>query len=473
MVMLENTHASTGRRQVDSLRTGSAGDNDPRPTGRPLLRSRTETVSNTPSIQEPSTQLNLMKTSAILLALLPGIAAAQFALHDGDRVVFYGDSITDQRFYTFYTEAFVRTRFPKLKVSFVHSGWGGDRVTGGGGGDVDTRLTRDVLAYHPTVVTSMLAMNDAGYRPFDQGLFDTYSKGYQHIVDRLKTEDPGVRITLILPSPYDDVTRKPNFEGGYNSVLLKYGDFLKDLAGRSGATTADLNGPVVAMLEKAKAENPELAQKLIPDRVHPGDAGHLTMAESLLKSWNAPSLVSSVEIDSGKLGPVDAARVSDLTSGTAGLSWTESESALPFPLDLSNAGIKLVTDSSDFVSALDQENLKVTGLTGNYNLIIDGKTVRSISADDLSAGVNLATLDTPMKAQASRVVSLVREREEAHNQMWRTYMTGWMFGGEKAAENQKKDVMKALDRYADALEAELRKEAQPVSHKFQLVPVTG
>ena len=411
-----------------------------------------------------------MKTCALTLALLPTLAAAQFALHNGDRVVFYGDSITDQRLYTFYTETFVRTRFPKLKVSFVHSGWGGDRVTGGGGGDVDTRLTRDVLAYHPTVVTSMLAMNDAGYQPFNQNLFNTFSKGYQHIVDRLKAEDPGVRITLILPSPYDDVTRVPNFEGGYNGTLLKYGDYLKDLASRSGASTADLNGPEVAMLEKAKAINPALAQKLIPDRVHPGDAGHLTMAESLLKSWNAPSIVSSVEIDGVKVGPLDGVQVSNLTGGGSGLSWTETENALPFPLDLGNASIKLVMDSSDFVSALDQENLKVTGLTGKFNLLIDGKTVQAFTGEELSAGVNLATLKTPMKDQASRVMALVREREEAHNQMWRTYMTGWPFGGEKAAEKQKNDVIKALDRYADALDAEVIKAAQPVAHRFQLIP---
>ena len=410
-----------------------------------------------------------MKTCALTLALLPSLAAAQFALHNGDRVVFYGDSITDQRLYTFYTETFVRTRFPKLKVSFVHSGWGGDRVTGGGGGNVDTRLTRDVLAYHPTVVTSMLAMNDAGYRPFNQGVFDTFAKGYQHIVDRLKAEDPGVRMTLILPSPYDDVTRAPNFEGGYNGTLLKFGDYLKDLAARSGATIADLNGPEVAMLTAAKAKNPELAQKLIPDRVHPGDAGHLTMAESLLKAWNAPSLVSSVEIDAGKLGPVDGAHVSNLTSGTGGLSWTETENALPFPLDLGNASIKLVIDSSDFISALDQEILKITGLTGKFNLLIDGKIVQALSGEELSAGVNLATLKTPMKDQANRVMALVREREEAHNQMWRTYMTGWPFGGEKAAEKQKNDVIKALDRYADALDIEVVKAAQPVSHKYQLV----
>jgi len=79
-------------------------------------------------------------------------AAAQpesFFLKNGDRVVFYGDSITDQRLYTTFTETYVVTRFPKLDVTFVHSGWGGDRVTGGGGGPIDLRLKRDVLAYRP------------------------------------------------------------------------------------------------------------------------------------------------------------------------------------------------------------------------------------------------------------------------------------------------------------------------------------
>jgi len=413
-----------------------------------------------------------MKTTAVLLSLFPSLAAAQFALHDGDRVVFYGDSITDQRLYTFYTELYVRTRFPRMKVTFVHSGWGGDRVTGGGGGDVDTRLNRDVFAYHPTMVTIMLGMNDAGYRPLDQGLFNTYSHGFEHIVDRLKKEDPGVRLTFIEPSPYDDVTRKPNFEGGYNGVLLKYSDYLKQLAAQDGATVADLNNPEVDMLQKANASNPTLAQKLIPDRVHPGDAGHLTMAESLLKAWNAPSVVSSVEIDGGKLGPVQNAKVSGLSSAGNVLSWTQLDGALPFPLDLTNQAIKLVVDSSDLVSALDKQTLKVTGLTGNYALAIDGKTVATLTADQWAAGLSYATQDTPMKAQAFRVMALVRERGEAHNQRWRTFQTGW-FGNEKAAESEKNDVMKALDRYDAALEREARKAAEPVPHQFTLSPVTG
>src|SRR3954451_19606445 len=110
------------------------------------------------------------------LLLLAGAAWAQadFYLKDGDRVVFYGDSITDQRLYTTFTESYVLTRFPTLNVVFTHSGWGGDRVGGGGGGPVDLRLARDVFPYQPTVMTIMLGMNDGGYRALDETLLNTY-----------------------------------------------------------------------------------------------------------------------------------------------------------------------------------------------------------------------------------------------------------------------------------------------------------
>src|SRR5436190_969459 len=145
--------------------------------------------------------LNRIYSSGLLLAALTTLAGAAFAqeaagqkdafgLRDGDRVVFYGDSITDQRRYTSFVETYVVTRFPKLNVSFVHSGWGGDRVTGGGGGPVDVRLERDVEAYKPTVVTIMLGMNDGSYQPFRDPIFQKYADGYRHIVEKLKSDVP-------------------------------------------------------------------------------------------------------------------------------------------------------------------------------------------------------------------------------------------------------------------------------------------
>src|SRR5690348_15919894 len=97
---------------------------------------------------------SLLRTLARTLAfaaaaLLTLTAQDAFQLKDKDRVVFFGDSITDQRLYTTFVETYALTRFPDRQISFIHSGWGGDRVTGGGGGGIRIRLTRDVVAYKP------------------------------------------------------------------------------------------------------------------------------------------------------------------------------------------------------------------------------------------------------------------------------------------------------------------------------------
>jgi hypothetical protein len=86
-----------------------------------------------------------------------GPASPDLYLHDGDTVVFYGDSITSRLLYSVYTEAYVSAHFPKLHVSFIHSGWDGDRVSGDAGGPIDQPLDRDVIAYRPTWSPSCLA----------------------------------------------------------------------------------------------------------------------------------------------------------------------------------------------------------------------------------------------------------------------------------------------------------------------------
>jgi lysophospholipase L1-like esterase len=403
-------------------------------------------------------------------------ASAPFALKSGDTVVFYGDSITDQRQYTVFTEAYAVTRFPNLDVKFVHSGWGGDRVTGGGGGPIDLRLERDVLAYKPTVVTVMLGMNDASYRAFDENIFQTYAKGYGHIVDVLKAKAPGVRLTLIQPSPFDDVTRAPTFDGGYNAVLMRYSAFVGSLAQQSGATVADLNTPVVAMLQKANAADPENAAKILPDRVHPAPAGHLIMAEGLLKAWNAPAVVSSVSLDAAagaKVAEAQNATVAGLAkSADGGLTWTQTDGALPFPLDPKDALLALAVKSSDFVDALDRQTLRVGGLTpgARYALAIDGgEPVGTFTAEELSAGVNLATLNTPMFQQAMDVLARTRRRAEVHNLRWRSIQVP--LADDKAAQPKAQDAIRALDALDEQLRREQREAAKPKPHRFALTPV--
>src|SRR6267154_416618 len=67
-------------------------------------------------------------TSAVLLILAYAInaLAGDYQIRDGDRVVFLGDSITEQRLYTTYIEAYALTRRPNWKLTFRNVGWGGD-----------------------------------------------------------------------------------------------------------------------------------------------------------------------------------------------------------------------------------------------------------------------------------------------------------------------------------------------------------
>lgn len=416
--------------------------------------------------------------AAITLLTVP--AAAQnspdnFALKSGDRVVFYGDSITDQRMYTLLAEQYIVTRFPNRDIRFVHSGWGGDRVSGGGGGPIDIRLDRDVTYYKPTVVTIMLGMNDASYRAFDEGIFQTYANGYKSMVAKIKKDNPGVRLTLIQPSPFDDVTRAPTFEGGYNAVLGRYSQFVKGLASEQGALTADLNGPVVAMLTKANATDNAVAQKIIPDRVHPGWGGHLIMAASLLKAWNAPALVSSVTLDAkAAKANTENATVKGIQSGTDGsLTWTTTEGSLPFPIlppDPRNAdSFKLALESSDFIETLNREMLTVTNLSAmNYTLKIDGQEIGTFTKEQLAAGVNLATLPTPMLKQAQFVATLTQLRANAHNARWRQFQVP--HSADPTVQPLIPAALKDLDAATEDLRKAQRDAAKPRPHIFSLVP---
>jgi lysophospholipase L1-like esterase len=347
----------------------------------------------------------------------PRAVADEFYLREGDRVVFYGDSITEGRRYTEPIEWFVATRFPSMNVSFVHSGVGGDTVAGGWAGTIDERLDRDVLAYKPTVLTIMLGMNDGGYKPFDQAAFDAYAAGYRHILERLKKALPGIRITLIQPSPFDDVTRPVTFPDGYDAVLKRYGQFVSELGRELGCLVVDFDAPVVAALTRVNAANTQLARQLIPDRVHPAESGSLVMAASLLRGWGAPDLVSSAEIDAaaGEARRQEHTVVSDVRKTAGGVTWTSLDASLPLPLEPSDATVQLAELAGAGLLDLGHVRLRVTGLPeGRFTLKIDGDAVGPVfTPGELAEGIDLSRFETPLLSQARHVRWTTSDHTEA------------------------------------------------------------
>jgi lysophospholipase L1-like esterase len=400
----------------------------------------------------------------------PQTNSSDFAIHDADRITFFGDSITEQREYTEDVEEYVLTRYPTWKVSFHNAGVGGDKVSGGRAGPIDLRLDRDVFAWHPDVITIMLGMNDCYYRPDQPGIYATYTEGFRHIVESIHKNSPHTRLTLIQPSPYDDVTREPAVPGGLNSVLLKYSAFVAQLASERGALVADFNAPVTSVLKAINTESPALAQQVVPDRVHPQQGGHWIMAESLLKSWHASALVSSVEIDAGAKPRADAANtnVTDLvvikTKGKNGIGWTQADKSLPLPFPPSEVDpvLGLVLKSSDIVSALDQETLKVHALApGAYDLLVDGRAIGKFTADQLATGINLATMETPMLQQARLVLF---DTERVNN------LESARFGiiNTSAVAELSPTAEALAAAYAKGVERQ-RADALPIPHHYELL----
>jgi hypothetical protein len=192
------------------------------------------------------------------------------------------------------------------------------------------------------------------------------------------------------------------------------------------------------------------------------------MAEALLKAWNAPARVASVELDAaaGRVARADNASVTALHAGSS-LTWIEADRALPMPVDLSDKVVALCLHSSDFIQTLDQEPLKVSGLTApRYGLKIDGEKVGDFTKEELAEGINLATLPTPMAKQAAKVHDLTLKHNDIHFARWRDVqvtLQDYKFAGELAAVD-------ALDRLEEQIVEQQRATAQPKPRHYELAP---
>jgi len=404
--------------------------------------------------------LHVLLSALALPAVSPGAppeAPSPFALRDGDRVVFYGDSITQDGGYARFVEEYVRTRFPQWDVRFYNAGVGGDTVKGGSAGPIDVRLERDVIALKPTVVTIMLGMNDGGYKPFDPMTLAIFGEGYRAIVAKLQQALPGVRLAFIRSSPFDDVARPPQFAPGYDDALRRLGCYVTTLGAKEKATVVDFRDPLNAGVAAVLKDNPDLARQVLPDRVHPGPAGHIVMGATLLRAWNAPSLVARVEIDAATKTVVAAenTEVSGLAAVEGGLSWTQLDRALPLPLSFEDGETELAQKAGADIESLDRQPLAVTGLAaGRFELKIDGQSIGTFAEAELAKGVNLARYRTPMR--------------------WQAYAVKWSVGGGHEAQRVRRELLveaakdPSLRATADALAA--RDEAAQKARSEQAVP---
>jgi len=406
-----------------------------------------------------------------VLALVASVTAAhgqQFALKEGDTVVFYGDSITAQRLYTKQVEEFVLTRYPALHIHFVNAGVPGDSVQGGYAGTMAQRVQRDVAPFQPVMITVMLGMNDGGWGQGSPQIDAAFQKGYRALLDALHRAAPGAALTLICPTPYDEITHGTEFPG-YSRAIDNFADDISamgaELQASGDRTTllANFNRPLTDALERAKAQFPQLAPLIVPDRIHPAETGHWILAATLMSAWHVNPVVSRLELNAASAAVTDKDRttVANLEKSENGLAWTQLDDALPLPLDLNNAMTSMLLQVSD-IAQIDQMILRIESLkAGQYELSIDAKPVASFSSEELQHGVNLALFKTPMLDQA-RGIDWTEDRRATLDQ------ARFILSAETKASPNSAIAEATLQQAQDELAATARKDSAPKPHHFEL-----
>lgn len=350
---------------------------------------------------------------AIVLCLGLSATADDFALKDGDTVVFLGDSITAARTYTKIVESYTLLRFPQRRIRFYNAGIGGDTAAG-----ALKRLERDVFSRNATVLTVCFGLNDIGWGLHaDDEHKARYLDSLRTLIDECRKRD--VRVFICSSPVTAEVPDKS--ETGY---LQKMCDEAFVMAKQQGAATIDVQRPMRDVQRRVLAVNKTIKDEAkhtklhVADGVHLNDLGHLAMAYAFLKGFHAPSEVSAAEIDLATAQAKTAGcRVNDIRRLDDGCEFTRLDEGLPF-----NNGLFFALNFAyvPFHRDFNGYRLTVNGLPdGKYEITVDGRSTARFTAKQLAAGVDLASTTTnawapggPWDAQATLLKSLTEARHE-------------------------------------------------------------
>jgi lysophospholipase L1-like esterase len=342
------------------------------------------------------------------------VKADEFAIRDSDTVVFLGDSITAARTYGKIVENYTLLRYPDRKVRFVNAGVGGDTAAGG-----LKRLDRDVLAHKPTVVIVAYGINDIGWgTKADAEHKRAYLDGIGGIVEACTNR--GVRVYICSAAATGEDPAKSE-----DSFLQKMCDEGMALSRARGGKAIDVQRTMRGIQQKIWAANARVTDKARHDSLHTGDGvhlndlGQLAMAFSILKGLDAPASVSSavIDADGAKLLAAKGCTVTGLASKGDVLEFTRLDEGLPF-----NYGLfyQLNYRYVPVHEELNRYMLTVKNLPkGSYELTADGRGVGVYTAEQLGAGVDIASATAdpwrpggPWDAQATVLKSLTDARHE-------------------------------------------------------------
>ena len=357
-------------------------------------------------------------------------ARADFLLKPNDRVVFYGDSITEFHNYTRPFQDYVYARYPERNIRFYNAGWSGDQASGG-----LNRLGRDVFPLQPTVVTLCFGMNDGGYSRLNDQMLTNYRNNMDGIVKALTAKN--IRVVVFSPPPVD-YDRQPGWVAKdqlktveYNKTLEAFADADKEIAQKYGATYIDIIHPILDAWADFKIKNP--GSSMLPDAVHPDENGGIVMGGAMLVGMGAEPMPPLADIRAAQLVGED-----------------KDQLVLPkpvaVPLWMSDIGAQGAA-AVGFLKIAGQ-TLRVRDLKpGSYDVKLGGQSVGTWNDQQLNAGVTVAGT---YSEQAHKLWDVTRWKEDNNFNWWRNLQLGDAKG--PAIEGAISGLKKADDGYQQAID---------------------
>lgn len=218
---------------------------------------------------------------------------------DCARIVFLGDSITENGTYITIMKDYFTRQMPPKRLELMNHGLSSETVSGLSEPDhpfprpcVLNRVHQALEQSKPEWVVVCYGMNDGIYYPLSAERFDAYKQGMLKLIETIRAY--GAKVIVMTPPPFDSLSinsdnlqpdKLDNYSymkpyQDYSSVLRHYGTWIKaELVGVVDQVV-DIYSPLSAFIEERRNQQSDF---VYGDGIHPDREGHLVIAKTLVE----------------------------------------------------------------------------------------------------------------------------------------------------------------------------------------------
>ncbi|RJP70693.1 MAG: G-D-S-L family lipolytic protein [Ignavibacteriales bacterium] len=217
--------------------------------------------------------------SVILTITVLFMAAYQSGLKENDRIIFFGDSITqlgeNPGGYVRLVRDSLTSKYKNLNLEIIGAGISGHKVP-----DLIARLDKDVLSKQPTIVVIYIGINDVWHwdLKIDGTTKEKFEEGLKFLIGKINENN--ARVILCTPSVVGERSDSLN---KLDKMLDEYADISRRVAKETGSSLCDLRS---AFLEYELANNPKQLHEgiLTYDGVHLSAEGNRFVAKKMIEA---------------------------------------------------------------------------------------------------------------------------------------------------------------------------------------------